>query len=102
MARTVKHLIDTIDEAVYAFVAVGDNIYALPPLRASLPEDGSVSLEWISPDFRLGFNIEPNPDDSSWYIVTSKRLGEIGAYGFLSGLNSRGLIYLLNFVLANS
>jgi len=103
MAQAVKNLIDTIDEVVYAFVAAGGNIDALSPLRASLPEDGSVSLEWISPDFRLGFNIEPNPDDSGWYIVTSKRLDEIGAYGVLSGLNSRGLIDLvLNFVLSNS
>jgi len=49
---------------------------AIPPVSAHLSEDGSVLLEWIFPDFRIGFNIEPNPADSGWHLVSNKRLGE--------------------------
>ena len=103
MADTTKDLIDAIEETTYAFVAGGRDIEALPPVRATIPEDGSVFLEWTTPDFRLGFTIELDPNDSGWYVVTSKRLGEIGAYGLLSAVNSRSLVsFVVNFALANS
>lgn len=103
MAHAIKNLILAIEEAASVYVTVGGDIYALPPVHASTHDDSSVSLDWISPDFRLGFNVESNPDDSSWYLVTSKQLNEIGAYGFLSELDNRELASLLvNFVLANT
>jgi hypothetical protein len=49
----------------------------IPPICAHLSEDGSVLLEWIFSDFRIGFNIEPNPDESGWHLISNKRLGEI-------------------------
>lgn len=50
---------------------------AIPPVSAHLSEDESVVFEWIFPDFRIGFNIESNPDDSGWHLISNKRLGEI-------------------------
>lgn len=103
MLLMVERIITTIDEVLYAFNTAGGNVYSLPTLHAKILEDTSVTLEWASADFRLAFNIEQNLDDSSWYIVTSKRLSEVGANGFLSNLNSRGIVYLaLNFILSNT
>jgi hypothetical protein len=39
-------------------------------------ENGSVLLEWVFPDFRIGFNIEPTSEESGWYMVSNKRLHE--------------------------
>jgi hypothetical protein len=91
-----------IEEIVRALMATGVEVQNLPPVRASLEEDGSVLIEWMTQDFRLGFNIEPNPTDSGWYVVTSKRIGETGAHGFLSSTDKANLISLiLRFIGSN-
>ncbi len=48
----------------------------IPPLYASITEENSVLIEWIFPDFRIGFNIESNPDESGMYIVAGDRLDD--------------------------
>jgi hypothetical protein len=58
----------------------------LPQLQAHIAEDGSVLLEWISSKFRLGFNIEHNPPESSWFVVTSDELGGVQAAGQLNDI----------------
>ena len=75
----------------------------LPSLQGFNVEDGSILIEWIFGDFRIGFNIEPNPNDSGWYLVSNKNLGEISASGYTSGIEIKNLIlWLLNFILSNS
>ncbi|MEA3486654.1 MAG: hypothetical protein U9R20_03265 [Thermodesulfobacteriota bacterium] len=70
---------------------------------ASLLDDGSLTIEWISHDYRIGFSIEPNPDESGWYIVSVKKVGGTNAYGNISNINNRNLIqWLLNYILLNS
>ena len=60
-----------------------DDLY-FPSLRSHRADDGSVLLEWTSPKFRLGFNIEEDPSQSSWFLVTSEDLRSISAAGRLS------------------
>ena len=52
----------------------GVDFSCIPPMHAHVEEDGSVLLEWVFPDFRIGFNIEPDPDDSGWHLVSGKNL----------------------------
>jgi len=73
----------------------------VPPLQAYEVDDGSLSVEWIFPDFRVGFNIEPNPEDSGWHLVSNKRLGEITASGHLSSM-SEIVALLVDFILSNA
>jgi hypothetical protein len=103
MSQVIKNLIIIIEEVTSKFAATGYDINLLPPLIASISEDKSVSLNWISPDYRIGFNIEPNVNDSSWFLITTKHLNENGAYGSLSQLNDRDIVnMLMGVVQANS
>lgn len=67
--------------------AAGYNLQGTPPLRATLADDASLLIEWTFEDRRLGFNIEPNQDDSGWYFVSSKNAGGRCASGNLSVLD---------------
>jgi hypothetical protein len=71
----------------------------LPQLEASALHDGSILFEWVLTDCRLGFNIEPNPDESSWCLVTPRARGAVNASGLLSGTDLDLLLrWLLLFV----
>lgn len=72
----------------------------LPPLRACVDKDGSVLVEWIFPDFRVGFNIEPDPQDSGWHLVSNKKVREITASGQLTN-TGKIVASLLEFILPN-
>ena len=67
--------------------ASGYNLQGAPALRANLADDASLLIEWTFEDRRLGFNIEPNQDDSGWYFVSSKAAGGRCASGTLSVLD---------------
>ena len=69
-------LLSIIDKRFYIVQQEGVELSCIPPLHPHLDEDGSVLLEWIFPNFRIGFNIEPNPDDSGYHLVSNKKLGE--------------------------
>jgi hypothetical protein len=103
VGKTANNILNIIDQIVYKTPILSNDINILPPLRASISEDGSFSLNWISPDYRVGFDIEKDPKESSWYIITTKRLNETGAYGDLSDKNSFEItLKLLNFIQSNS
>lgn len=71
----------------------------IPYLHAATPEDGSVLFEWIFKDYRIGFHIEPNPQESSWSLVTKENLGEIIASGSITDIDLRKLVsWLLYFI----
>ena len=103
IALRTEEIARAIDETVYFFSATGGEVATFPPARSTILDDGSVSIEWISRDFRFGFNIDADPAASGWYLATSKRLGETGAYGFLSDTNMRSLVaQMIRFIRANS
>lgn len=73
----------------------------IPPLRGHIEDDGSVLLEWIFPDFRMGFNIEPSPGDSGWHLVMNKKRGNFTASGPLTDkLNI--LLTLVSLIVSNT
>jgi len=95
-AQQARDLLSAIQETLKWFPDFSDMI---PQLRHSIAADGSVLFEWIFSDYRIGFNIEPNPQESSWYLVTNRKLGEISASGFISHINLRVLIqFLFSFI----
>jgi len=49
----------------------------------AFPDDGSILVEWISSDFRIGFSIESILSDSSWYVISNSTLGDICESGYL-------------------
>jgi hypothetical protein len=71
----------------------------LPPIRAVLAEDGSLLLEWIFNNFRIGFSIEQEIRDSGWYFVSKETYGGINASGLLDRVDIEPLIkWLINYV----
>ena len=83
VAKQVKYLLSIINGIIISREREKD-LSVLPPLRAHVEEDGSALIEWIFPDFRIGFNIEPSPEDSGWHLVSNKKLGDAIASGLLS------------------
>lgn len=57
------------------------HIKNLPPIRSFVLEDGSLLIELISAHSRLGFSIEQDRRESSWYLVTDETQGNIRASG---------------------
>lgn len=103
IAERAKKLLTIIQEMISSFQEVGFDLCYLPPLRAFNVEDGSVLIEWIFTDFRIGFTVEIDPEESGWYMVSNKKLGEISASGYISNINVEKLIlWHLNFILSNS
>jgi len=93
-------LLGAIDEfltATYSAQVVSPAL--LPALQAFWTEEGSLVLEWIMPNCRLGFSLDPNPAESSWYLITDATLGEIAASGFLQIATLKPLVrWLLTFL----
>ena len=59
-------------------------------------------IEWIFENFRVGFTIEKNSEESGWYLVSGKNLGQINAYGNLNKADDEKLLsWLLVFVISN-
>lgn len=101
-------------QSVHFFVTVLQNVLLknrinirrsslLPPLKFRWLEDNSALIEWIFKDFRIGFSIEPDIEESGWYLVSNNNLQEISASGVLQFETLEFLIInLLNFASANS
>ena len=56
----------------------------IPKINTFQTGEDSALIEWIAHDIRLGFNIEGDPSQSSWYLATSDKLGCFSASGQLS------------------
>jgi hypothetical protein len=95
VAYEARKLLQTIQEIIDSLEQVGVGLGFLPPLQAFNVDDGSVLIEWIFKDFRMGFTVEPNPEDSGWYLVSNRNLGEIGASGYTSNVDTKKLILWL-------
>ncbi len=100
VAEQAQRLLSTMERIVQLVPPEKLVPRCVPPLQANQADDGSLSVDWIFPDFRVGFNIEPNPEDSGWHLVSSKRLGEMTASGHLSNM-SEIVALLVDFILSN-
>lgn len=101
--KEAKRLLQTIQSTVDTFQKSRFDLGSLPPLNAHAPPDGSIYFEWTTREFRVGFSIEPNQAESGWYLVSTPKLGEISAAGYLAGIDAKHLVvWLLSFVLSNA
>jgi len=103
IVREAKRLLLVIQETITTFHYCKFDLGYLPQLKAFQVDDGSILIEWIFDDFRIGFSIEPNLKDSSWYLVSNANLGEISASGYISRIDIKSLVlWLINFVISHS
>ena len=99
----VQHFVTTFQSVLLKNRANIKHSSLLPPLKFHWLEDNSALIEWIFKDFRIGFSIEPDIEESGWYLVSNNNLEEISASGELDFKNLESLIVrLLNFALENS
>jgi hypothetical protein len=98
-----ERLLGVIADMVEDFRMLGFDLSGLPPMHGFVYEDGSISIDWIQTNFRVGFNIEADSAQSGWYLLSNKELGGITASGRTLNIDLRKLIlWLLNFVISNS
>jgi len=100
VAKQVDRLLSFINMIIIAKEQEGVDLSSIPPLHAYVEGDGAVSIEWIFPDFRIGFNIEPNPDDSGWHLVAGKELRDKTESGQLGDM-VRVVVHLFTFIFSN-
>ncbi len=77
----------------------------LSKLNLSIMSDESVLIEWNFENFRIGFSIEPNLSESSYYVVSDDKIS--GAYSseanLLTPVEVDSVIQnIINFVLRNT
>ena len=70
-------------------------------MHAFIEEDGSLLIEWTFEQFRIGFNFDNENSDSSWYLVSLENIGNINAYGSLSDVNEKTILWLINFAITH-
>lgn len=100
VAAQARNLLNVFQEI---FVESSVDLTHLPPLHSTIVNDGSILIEWIFKDFRIGFSIEPNPDESGWYLVSNKNQGGISASGYISSAHlKKMLLWLTSFVLIDA
>lgn len=103
VAAKAREVLSAAQEVITVLENASFELDHLAPLRAFCVEDGSLLIEWIFPDFRVGFSVESTLEDSGWYLVSNKHLGEISASGYISNVNLKSLIlWLFSFVVFNT
>jgi len=103
IANQARRLLSAIQEGVSIFQELRLDLGHIPQLQPFIADDGSVLFEWIFHDYRVGFSIEPDPDESGWFLVTDHNLGEITASGMISGTDLQTLtLWLLSFIVSHS
>lgn len=64
----------------------------LPPFAVAQRDDGSLLIEWLFPERRLGFSFEIDAKDSSWYYVSTESAGNTHASGNLATADIAALL----------
>ena len=102
IVKEAKNILLTIKEIIFLYRFLGFDLNYLPCLYARNVDDGSLLIEWIFSDFRIGFSIEPILKDSSWHLVSKENLGAISASGYISSESRNSIIqWLISFILSN-
>jgi hypothetical protein len=60
------------------------------------PDDECMIIEWIFKDFRYGFIMDKNIEESSFYFVSNRKYGEISASALLNDPVCSELIKIIN------
>ncbi len=103
MVGDANTLLASIQKTLSTFRQLQFDLGYIPQLQAHLLEDTSILFEWIFDDYRIGFNIDPNPRESGWFMLSNNNLGSINAYGLISGIDlDNQILWLLNFIISHS
>jgi hypothetical protein len=103
LASNAESLLREVEVAIEGLGRAGYDSWNLPILRAFAPQDNSLIFEWTSSKFRVGLSIERDPNESGWYVVSTRDLHQLGASGHLApDQKSRLVPWLLRFVADNS
>ena len=95
-----REMLTSIQDKIDTLIKNKIDLPSLPKIWAFNVDDGSILLEWIFNDFRVGFNIEQIESESSWYLVSNEKYGETNASGFISKNNFDNiLLWLINFIM---
>lgn len=99
VANRAGRILDLMATIIGHLQLVRSDVRRFPPVRAFNLDDSSTLIEWIFPDFRVGFSIDSNAEDSSWYIVSNENLGYIMQSGYISDSTIGMLVFgLMKFV----
>lgn len=97
VAKRTREILDGIEAELRGY-----DTAALPPVSISELEDESVLVEWVFDHFRTGFNLDVNPEESGYFLISDRLAGEIRNSGYLKGLRLRPLVRsLLTLILNN-
>ena len=95
VAAQALKLLSTFHELLLILHQNGFPVRYLPPLHAVNISDGSILIEWIFADFRIGFTIESNSRQSGWYFVSNGGLGQSSNSGLIANTDIKGLLLRL-------
>ncbi|MGA7194144.1 MAG: hypothetical protein WBW94_10970, partial [Anaerolineales bacterium] len=97
IAKQAVSILDIIEGQLRSY-----DVTALPQIKVAELDDGRIIIEWIFDHFRTGFNLELNPDESGYFLISDRYTGDIRSSGYLKGLKLGSLIRsLLTLVLNN-
>jgi len=69
------------------------------PLCINISENDNLWIEWIFPDYRFGFSLESNLDESNYYFVSNKKYGEFMVSGLFNDPFNEEILKLINIKL---
>lgn len=104
VADEARSILLMVEKTILIVQSRGIALEHLPKLYAFDVQDGSILIEWIFDDFRIGFSIEPIPTESSWYLVSNAKLGDISIAKNISQDTSETqnlMLKLLAFVISH-
>ena len=103
VVKEVQELIPMVIEIVLELSKSNFDLSNLQPLNATNLEDGSFLIEWIFPNYRVGFVIERDPKESIWYLVSKSESSDSNLSGNLDIHDKKALLTrLVSHVALNS
>lgn len=99
-----KTVVEQIEKFVLAIDTKIDNrpdLRNTPALIPNIEENGAVSIDWTFPDFRIGVNLEVNPADSGWHLLSNEKLDEFTASGQLKNMDQT-ISFFLYYITKNT
>jgi hypothetical protein len=101
--RIGRYGISLLDKLLKYVRKSGMSPHNLPPVYTYSSEDGSLMLEWIFQQFRIGFSLEQEEEESSWFLVSTADYGGVQVSGVLEKVEIDPVMaWLVAFVTNNS
>jgi hypothetical protein len=99
LKRNANEFLSSLRKILSMELESGVDVSMVPVLEAVCPDDHSIVFEWAYDDCRLGFSVESDPSESSWYLITIPESGGVRATGLIACSNFeqwlRWLVFLV-------